>query len=285
MQMDSETCLDSGPDLDPEKLYLDEISRIPLLTREEVHHLALLAKAGDGEARRKLTEANLRLVVSVARRYLGHGMSLLDLIQEGNLGLMKAVEKYDAALGYQFSTYAVWWIRNYVVRAIDTQGTSVRRPENLVDAAYRVSRVSRTLRGRLGRDPRADEIAAETGMTPGQVREAQLASLKPLSLETSFVEDGHSPLGEYLEAGADPEELVFRSVMRDQVRRALDILSPRERAILELRFGFTDGRPRTLEEIGRDYHLTRERVRQILAHALRKLRHSRHGESLRDFLA
>ena len=271
---------------DPVRMYLNEIGKVPLLTAEEEQDLAKRMTEGDEEARKKLTEANLRLVVSIAKRYVGRGMLFLDLIQEGNLGLIRAVEKFDYTKGYKFSTYATWWIRQAITRAIADQARTIRIPVHMVETINKVIRVSRQLLQELGHDPSAEEIAQAMDLPPEKVREILKVAQEPVSLETPIGEEEDSHLGDFIpdEEASAPSEVASLSLLREQLFDVMDTLTPREKKVLELRFGLTDGRTRTLEEVGREFGVTRERIRQIEAKALRKLRHPSRSKKLRDFL-
>ena len=271
---------------DPVRMFLKEIGKVPLLTAEEEVELAIRMSQGDEEAKRRMTEANLRLVVSIAKRYVGRGMLFLDLIQEGNLGLIKAVEKFDYTKGYKFSTYATWWIRQAITRAIADQARTIRIPVHMVEAINKVIRVSRQLLQELGHDPSAEEIAAEMGMPVEKVREILKIAQEPVSLETPIGEEEDSHLGDFIpdEDASEPSEAASFSLLKEQLMEVLDTLTPREKKVLELRFGIVDGRTRTLEEVGKEFNVTRERIRQIEAKALRKLRHPSRSKKLRDFL-
>ena len=271
---------------DPVRMFLKEIGKVPLLTAEEEVELAIRMSQGDEEAKRRMTEANLRLVVSIAKRYVGRGMLFLDLIQEGNLGLIKAVEKFDYTKGYKFSTYATWWIRQAITRAIADQARTIRIPVHMVETINKVIRVSRQLLQELGPDPSAEEIAAEMGMPVEKVREILKIAQEPVSLETPIGEEEDSHLGDFIpdEDASEPSEAASFSLLKEQLMEVLDTLTPREKKVLELRFGIVDGRPRTLEEVGKEFNVTRERIRQIEAKALRKLRHPSRSKKLRDFL-
>ena len=271
---------------DPVRMYLKEIGKVPLLTAEEEQDLAKRMTEGDEEARKKLTEANLRLVVSIAKRYVGRGMLVLDLIQEGNLGLIRAVEKFDYTKGYKFSTYATWWIRQAITRAIADQARTIRIPVHMVETINKVIRVSRQLLQELGHDPSAEEIAQAMDLPPEKVREILKVAQEPVSLETPIGEEEDSHLGDFIpdEEASAPSEVASLSLLREQLFDVMDTLTPREKKVLELRFGLTDGRTRTLEEVGREFGVTRERIRQIEAKALRKLRHPSRSKKLRDFL-
>ena len=271
---------------DPVRMFLKEIGKVPLLTAEEEVELAIRMSQGDEEAKRRMTEANLRLVVSIAKRYVGRGMLFLDLIQEGNLGLIKAVEKFDYTKGYKFSTYATWWIRQAITRAIADQARTIRIPVHMVETINKVIRVSRQLLQELGHDPSAEEIAAEMGMPVEKVREILKIAQEPVSLETPIGEEEDSHLGDFIpdEDASEPSEAASFSLLKEQLMEVLDTLTPREKKVLELRFGIEDGRTRTLEEVGKEFNVTRERIRQIEAKALRKLRHPSRSKKLRDFL-
>ena len=271
---------------DPVRMYLREIGRVPLLSAPQEVNLAQRMEQGDEEARRHLTEANLRLVVSVAKKYIGRGMSLLDLIQEGNIGLIRAVEKFDYRKGYKFSTYATWWIRQAITRAIADQARTIRIPVHMVETINRLIRTSRRLVQELGRDPTSDEIAREMGLPPEKVREIQKISQEPVSLETPIGEEEDSHLGDFIEdqKALAPADAASHQLLKEQVEDVLDSLTQRERRVLQLRFGLDDGRSRTLEEVGREFGVTRERIRQIEAKALRKLRHPSRSKKLKDYL-
>ena len=271
---------------DPVRMYLKEIGKVPLLTPEEEVALAERMADGDEEAKKRMTEANLRLVVSIAKRYVGRGMLFLDLIQEGNLGLIKAVEKFDHTKGYKFSTYATWWIRQAITRAIADQARTIRIPVHMVETINKTIRVSRQLLQELGHDPSAEEIAAEMEMPVEKVRDILKIAQEPVSLETPIGEEEDSKLGDFLpdEDASEPSEAASFSLLREQLEEVLDTLAPREKKVLELRFGIVDGRTRTLEEVGKEFNVTRERIRQIEAKALRKLRHPSRSKKLRDFL-
>ena len=271
---------------DPVRMYLKEIGRVPLLTAEEEIQLAKRIEEGDEYAKRRLTEANLRLVVSIAKRYVGRGMLFLDLIQEGNLGLLKAVEKFDYRKGYKFSTYATWWIRQAITRAIADQARTIRIPVHMVETINKLHRVSRRLLQEFGRDPVPEEIALEMEMPVERVREIMKVAQEPVSLETPIGEEEDSHLGDFIEdeeAPAPPDAASFR-LLREQLQEVLYTLAPREEKVLRLRFGIDDGRARTLEEVGQQFGVTRERIRQIEAKALRKLRHPSRSKKLKDFL-
>jgi len=269
---------------DPVRMYLREIGKIPLLTTEEEVELAQLIEKKDVEAKRRLTEANLRLVVSIAKRYMGRGLLFLDLIQEGNLGLIRAVEKFDYRLGYKFSTYATWWIRQAVTRAIADQARTIRVPVHAVETMNKLSRVQRELLQQYGREPTVSEMAAALGVTDGKVREIQKAAQEPVSLETPVGDEDDSELGDFIEdVDADqPLEVVFRELRREELFKVLDSLPARDRKVLELRFGLKGERPRTLEEVGERFGVTRERIRQVEAKTLNRLKNYRDAQALRD---
>ena len=271
---------------DPVRMYLKEIGKVPLLTPDEEVALAERMADGDEEAKKRMTEANLRLVVSIAKRYVGRGMLFLDLIQEGNLGLIKAVEKFDHTKGYKFSTYATWWIRQAITRAIADQARTIRIPVHMVETINKTIRVSRQLLQELGHDPSAEEIAAEMDMPVEKVRDILKIAQEPVSLETPIGEEEDSKLGDFLpdEDASEPSEAASFSLLREQLEEVLDTLAPREKKVLELRFGIVDGRTRTLEEVGKEFNVTRERIRQIEAKALRKLRHPTRSKKLRDYV-
>lgn len=271
---------------DPVRMYLKEIGRVPLLSAEEEIRLAQLMEQGDEEAKRRLAEANLRLVVSIAKRYVGRGMLFLDLIQEGNLGLIKAVEKFDYSKGYKFSTYATWWIRQAITRAIADQARTIRIPVHMVETINKLIRVSRQLLQELGREPQPEEIAKEMDISVERVREIMKIAQEPVSLETPIGEEEDSHLGDFIEdqdAPAPAEAASFR-LLKEQLEEVLETLTEREKKVLRLRFGLDDGRARTLEEVGQFFGVTRERIRQIEAKALRKLRHPSRSKKLKDFL-
>lgn len=271
---------------DPVRMYLKEIGRVPLLSAQDEIELAKRIEAGNEEAKRRLAEANLRLVVSIAKRYVGRGMLFLDLIQEGNLGLIKAVEKFDYRKGYKFSTYATWWIRQAITRAIADQARTIRIPVHMVETINKLIRVSRQLLQELGREPTAEEIAEEMDLTPDKVREIQKIAQEPVSLETPIGEEDDSHLGDFIpddEAPA-PADAAAYELLKEQLEDVLDTLTEREENVLRLRFGLDDGRTRTLEEVGKVFGVTRERIRQIEAKALRKLRHPSRSKRLKDFL-
>ncbi len=283
---DTDTLMDSFATDDPVRMYLKEIGKVPLLTPEEEIDLAIKMAQGSEEAKHRMTEANLRLVVSIAKRYVGRGMLFLDLIQEGNLGLIKAVEKFDYTKGYKFSTYATWWIRQAITRAIADQARTIRIPVHMVETINKTIRVSRTLLQELGHDPSAEEIAKEMDMPVEKVRDILKIAQEPVSLETPIGEEEDSHLGDFIpdEDASEPSEAASFSLLREQLEEVLDTLAPREKKVLELRFGIVDGRTRTLEEVGKEFNVTRERIRQIEAKALRKLRHPSRSKKLKDFL-
>ena len=283
---DTDALVDSFSTDDPVRMYLKEIGKVPLLTPEEEIELATRMSQGDEEAKHRMTEANLRLVVSIAKRYVGRGMLFLDLIQEGNLGLIKAVEKFDYTKGYKFSTYATWWIRQAITRAIADQARTIRIPVHMVETINKTIRVSRQLLQELGHDPSAEEIAREMDMPVEKVRDILKIAQEPVSLETPIGEEEDSHLGDFIpdEDASEPSEAASFSLLREQLEEVLDTLAPREKKVLELRFGIVDGRTRTLEEVGKEFNVTRERIRQIEAKALRKLRHPSRSKKLRDFL-
>lgn len=271
---------------DPVRMYLKEIGRVPLLSAQEEVELANLIEQGDEEAKRRLAEANLRLVVSIAKRYVGRGMLFLDLIQEGNMGLIKAVEKFDYRKGFKFSTYATWWIRQAITRAIADQARTIRIPVHMVETINKLIRVNRQLLQELGREPAPEEIAKEMGLTPEKVREIQKIAQEPVSLETPIGEEDDSHLGDFIpdDDAQAPAEAAAYELLKEQLKDVLDTLSEREENVLRLRFGLDDGRTRTLEEVGKVFGVTRERIRQIEAKALRKLRHPSRSKRLKDFL-
>ena len=271
---------------DPVKVYLKEIGRVPLLTPEEEIDLAVRIKNGDEAAKKRLSEANLRLVVSIAKRYLGRGMQFLDLIQEGNLGLIKAVEKFDYTKGFKFSTYATWWIRQAITRAIADQARTIRIPVHMVETINKVKKVSSQLLHTNGHEPTADEIAAELDMPVDKVREIMRVAQEPVSLETPIGEEEDSHLGDFIpdDDAPAPQDAASHTLLKEQLADVLDTLTPREEKVLRLRFGLEDGRSRTLEEVGKEFNVTRERIRQIEAKALRKLRHPSRSKKLKDFL-
>ncbi len=271
---------------DPVKVYLKEIGRVPLLTPDGEVELARRMNEGDEEARERLVNANLRLVVSIAKRYVGRGMHFLDLIQEGNLGLIKAVEKFDYTKGFKFSTYATWWIRQAITRAIADQARTIRIPVHMVETINKVKKVSSQLLHENGHDPTAEEIAEVMNIAPDKVREILRVAQEPVSLETPIGEEEDSHLGDFIpdEEAQVPAEAAYQSLLREQLSDVLSTLTPREEKVLRLRFGLEDGRPRTLEEVGKEFNVTRERIRQIEAKALRKLRHPSRSKRLKDFL-
>ena len=274
------------PTDDPVRMYFKEIGKVPLLTADEERELAIRIEQGDEEAKKKLCESNLRLVVSIARRYLNRGLSFLDLIQEGNLGLIKAVEKFDYTKGYKFSTYATWWIRQAITRSIADQARTIRIPVHMVETINKLIRISRQLLQEYGREPTSEEIAEEMGITVEKVREIKKISQDPVSLETPIGEEEDSHLGDFIpdEDIPSPVDAAAYSMLQKQLREVLDTLSEREKKVLILRFGLDDGRPRTLEEVGKEFNVTRERIRQIEAKALRKLRHPSRSKKLKDYL-
>jgi len=284
--IDPETLVDNFSVDDPVRMYLKEIGKVNLLNTEEEVELAKLMAEGDKEAKRKMAEANLRLVVSIAKRYVGRGMLFLDLIQEGNLGLIKAVEKFDYTKGYKFSTYATWWIRQAITRAIADQARTIRIPVHMVETINKVMRISRQLLQELGHDPTPEEIAADMGMPVEKVREILKIAQEPVSLETPIGEEEDSHLGDFIpdEDASEPAEAASFTLLKEQLAEVLSTLTPREEKVLRLRFGIEDGRTRTLEEVGKEFNVTRERIRQIEAKALRKLRHPSRSKKLKDFL-
>ena len=271
---------------DPVKMYLKDIGKVPLLQPDEETELAKRMIDGDEAAKKLLSEANLRLVVSIAKRYMGRGMQFLDLIQEGNLGLMKAVEKFDYQKGFKFSTYATWWIRQAITRAIADQARTIRIPVHMVETINKLARVSRRLSQELGREPTPEEIAAELGIPEDRVREIQKIAQDPVSLETPIGEEEDSHLSDFIEdeGSTAPTDAVSFTMLKEQLLGILDTLTPREEKVLRLRYGLDDGRPRTLEEVGKEFNVTRERIRQIEAKALRKLRHPSRSKRLKDFI-
>ena len=272
---------------DPVKMYLKEIGRVELLSHDEEIVLAKLILEGDEEAKKKLAAANLRLVVSIAKRYVGRGLLFLDLIQEGNMGLIKAVEKFDYTKGFKFSTYATWWIRQAITRAIADQARTIRIPVHMVETINKLTRVQRQLIQELGREPTAEEISEKMdGMTPDKVREIQKISLEPVSLETPIGEEDDSHLGDFIEdeGAMSPDDYAANELLKDELNEVLLELTDREEKVLRLRFGLDDGRTRTLEEVGKEFNVTRERIRQIEAKALRKLKHPSRSKRLKDFL-
>ena len=272
---------------DPVRMYLKDIGKIPLLTPERETYLAEQIAQGSKVAKDELIEANLRLVVSIAKRHVGKGMYFLDLIQEGNLGLIKAVEKFDYSKGYKFSTYATWWIRQAITRAIADQARTIRIPVHMVETIHKVSRTARQLLQELGREPNTDEIAERLGITSEKVREIMKIAQDPVSLETPIGEEEDSHLGDFVEDvdSPAPSDSASYSLLREQLCNILHTLTPREEQVIKLRFGLEDGRPRTLEEVGKQFQITRERIRQIEAKALRKLRHPSRSKTLRDYLS
>ncbi|MBQ7277852.1 MAG: RNA polymerase sigma factor RpoD [Clostridia bacterium] len=271
---------------DPVRMYLKEIGKVPLLNPQEEVEIAARMAEGDEEAKHQLAEANLRLVVSIAKRYVGRGMLFLDLIQEGNLGLIKAVEKFDYRKGYKFSTYATWWIRQAITRAIADQARTIRIPVHMVETINKLIRVNRQLVQEYGRDPRPEEIAKEMGISEEKVREILKIAQEPVSLETPIGEEDDSHLGDFIpdDDAPAPAEAVASTLLKEQLMEVLSSLTPREARVLRLRYGLDDGKARTLEEVGREFNVTRERIRQIEAKALRKLRHPSRSKKLKDFL-
>ena len=271
---------------DPVKVYLKEIGRVPLLTPEEEIDLAIRISSGDEAAKKRLSEANLRLVVSIAKRYLGRGMQFLDLIQEGNLGLIKAVEKFDYTKGFKFSTYATWWIRQAITRAIADQARTIRIPVHMVETINKVKKVSSQLLHTNGHEPTADEISEELDMPVDKVREIMRVAQEPVSLETPIGEEEDSHLGDFIpdDDAPAPQDAASHTLLKEQLSDVLDTPTPRDERVLRLRYGLTDGRSRTLEEVGKEFNVTRERIRQIEAKALRKLRHPSRSKKLKDFM-
>ena len=271
---------------DPVRMYLKEIGVVPLLSNEEEKELAIAVENGDLEAKQRLAEANLRLVVSIAKRYVGRGMQFLDLIQEGNMGLMKAVDKFDYSKGFKFSTYATWWIRQAITRAIADQARTIRIPVHMVETINKLVREQRNLLQELGQDPTPEQIAERMDMTPDKVREILKIAQEPVSLETPIGEEDDSHLGDFIEDEVieNPVDYTTRVVLREQLDEVLDTLTDREENVLRLRFGLDDGKMRTLEEVGKVFNVTRERIRQIEAKALRKLRHPSRSKQLKDFI-
>ena len=271
---------------DPVRMYLKEIGKVPLLTAEQEQDYAQRMLEGDNDAKDMLIEANLRLVVSIAKRYLGRGMQFLDLIQEGNLGLIKAVDKFDHSKGFKFSTYATWWIRQAITRAIADQARTIRIPVHMVETINRLVRVQRSLIQELGREPEVEEIAEEMGIPVEKVREIQKISQEPVSLEKPIGEEEDSHLGDFIpdDDAMSPADQVAYTLLKEQLIEAMSGLTPREENVLRLRFGLDDGRQRTLEEVGREFNVTRERIRQIEAKALRKLRHPSRSKKLKDYI-
>ncbi|WP_281888189.1 RNA polymerase sigma factor RpoD [Paenibacillus sp. YYML68] len=286
-QFDDDLSLPPGIKInDPVRMYLKEIGRVPLLSAEDEVDLAKRIELGDEEAKRRLAEANLRLVVSIAKRYVGRGMLFLDLIQEGNMGLIKAVEKFDHTKGYKFSTYATWWIRQAITRAIADQARTIRIPVHMVETINKLIRVSRQLLQELGREPTPEEIAKEMDLSTDKVREIMKIAQEPVSLETPIGEEDDSHLGDFIEdqEALAPADAAAYELLKEQLEDVLDTLTEREENVLRLRFGLDDGRTRTLEEVGKVFGVTRERIRQIEAKALRKLRHPSRSKRLKDFL-
>ena len=283
---DSEPAPDGVSIDDPVKIYLKEIGRVPLLSPDEEVDLAIRISQGDVAATKRLSEANLRLVVSIAKRYLGRGMQFLDLIQEGNLGLIKAVEKFDHTKGFKFSTYATWWIRQAITRAIADQARTIRIPVHMVETINKVKKVSSQLLHQNGHEPSADDIAAELDMPVDKVREIMRVAQEPVSLETPIGEEEDSHLGDFIpdDDAPAPQDAASHTLLKEQLSDVLSTLTSREEKVLRLRFGLEDGRSRTLEEVGREFNVTRERIRQIEAKALRKLRHPSRSKKLKDFL-
>ncbi|BFH14563.1 RNA polymerase sigma factor RpoD [Paenibacillus melissococcoides] len=271
---------------DPVRMYLKEIGRVPLLTAEEEIELAKRVVQGDTEAKQRLAEANLRLVVSIARRYIGRGMMLLDLIQEGNMGLMRAVDKFDYTKGYKFSTYATWWIRQAITRSIADQARTIRVPVHMVETINKLNRISKELLQEFGREPTPEEIAVKMEITPEKVREIMKIGQEPVSIETPVGDENDSSLGDFIEdqEALAPADAAAYELLKVQLEDVLDTLTEREQNVLRLRFGLDDGRTRTLEEVGHEFGVTRERIRQIEAKALRKLRHPSRSKRLKDFL-
>lgn len=271
---------------DPVKMYLKDIGKVPLLSAEEEIELAKKMEAGDEMAKKKLAESNLRLVVSIAKRYVGRGMLFLDLIQEGNLGLLKAVEKFDYRKGYKFSTYATWWIRQAITRAIADQARTIRIPVHMVETINKVTRVSRELLQKLGREPLPEEVGEVMGLPKERVQEIMKIAQEPVSLETPIGEEEDSHLGDFIqdESIPTPVEATNQTLLHEQLDEVVSTLTEREQRVIKLRFGWDDGRPRTLEEVGKEFNVTRERIRQIEAKALRKLRHPNRSRKLKDFL-
>jgi len=271
---------------DPVKMYLKEIGKVPLLTREEEIELAKRIQAGDESAKRILAESNLRLVVSIAKKYIGRGMSFLDLIQEGNLGLIKALDKFDYTKGYKFSTYATWWIRQSITRAIADQARTIRIPVHMIENINKLGRIEKQLVQNLGREPEPEEIAEVMDLDIDKVREIMTIAQKPISLETPIGEEEDSQLGDFIEDEhiQTPAEIATHTLLREQLLDILETLTPREEEVLRLRFGLDDGRTRTLEEVGIKFDVTRERIRQIEAKALRKLRHPSRSKQLKGYL-
>ena len=284
--LDASLSMDGVAIDDPVKIYLKEIGRVPLLTPEEEIDLAQRMAAGDVHAKKRLSEANLRLVVSIAKRYVGRGMQFLDLIQEGNLGLIKAVDKFDHTKGFKFSTYATWWIRQAITRAIADQARTIRIPVHMVETISKVKKATSQLLHENGQEPRVDEIAKKLDMPTDKVREIMRVAQEPVSLETPIGEEEDSHLGDFIPDNESPApaEAVSQTLLKEQLASVLHTLTPREEKVLMLRFGLEDGRARTLEEVGKEFNVTRERIRQIEAKALRKLRHPTRSKKLKDFL-
>lgn len=277
--------LEEGSVTDPVRQYLRDIGKVPLLNAEQEVNLAQKAEKGEERAKHQLISANLRLVVSIAKKYVGRGMSLLDLIEEGNIGLMRAVEKYDWRRGYKFSTYATWWIRQAITRAIADQARTIRIPVHMVETINRFNRTKRKLMQELGREPTPEEVADVLGIDAAKAREIIKVSQEPTSLATPVGDEDDSQLGDFIEApGLKPDEQATRELLKDQLSEVLDSLSPREKRVLQLRFGLDDGKQRTLEEVGKEFGVTRERIRQIEAKAIRKLKHPTRAKKLRDYL-
>lgn len=286
-QQDYDLMLPPGIKLDdPVRMYLKEIGRVPLLSAEEEIELAKRVVQGDAEAKQRLAEANLRLVVSIARRYIGRGMMLLDLIQEGNMGLMRAVDKFDYTKGYKFSTYATWWIRQAITRSIADQARTIRVPVHMVETINKLNRISKELLQEFGREPTPEEIAVKMEITPDKVREIMKIGQEPVSIETPVGDENDSSLGDFIEdqEALAPADAAVYELLKVQLEDVLDTLTEREQNVLRLRFGLDDGRTRTLEEVGHEFGVTRERIRQIEAKALRKLRHPSRSKRLKDFL-
>ncbi len=275
-----------GSTSDPVRMYLREIGKVPLLTSEQELEIAKRIEQGDQEAAKEMTEANLRLVVSIAKRYVGRGMQLLDLIQEGNLGLLKAVEKYDYTKGFKFSTYATWWVRQAITRALADQARTIRIPVHMVETMNRLTQSSRKLQQELGREPTMEELSQVMHISPERISEIRQMCMEPVSLESPVGEEDDSHLGDFIEddVNSQPSEAVSKTMLRQQLYEILDTLSDREAKVLRLRYGLDDGRPRTLEEVGKEFNVTRERVRQIEAKALRKIRNPNRSNKLKDFL-
>lgn len=284
-ELESLATLEEGYLSDPVRMYLREIGRVSLLTYEEEVTLAKRVEKGDKKAREKLINANLRLVVSIAKKYVNRGLTLLDLIEEGNIGLMRAVAKYDWRRGFKFSTYATWWIRQAITRAIADQARTIRIPVHMVETINKFNRISRKLMQELGREPTPEEVALEMEVPPEKVREIIKVSQEPASLEAPVGEEEDSRLGDFIQdASASPSDQATQALLKDHIREMLDTLSPREAKVLEYRFGLEDGKQRTLEEVGKEFGVTRERIRQIEAKAIRKLRHPTRAKKLRDYL-